>query len=195
MTATTFRDAAAALAAAFHAGTLFGHVLPDPVTRARRLPWLFAGTLRHCRRHGHVLTDGADAAAGWVPGGRLALGPVDLVRTGLVLTPLRFGPGATLRLERHERPTERRLVDALTPSTGYLWVLGVRPDRQGTGAGGAMLRRVLDDMAAGGHDRCLLRTDDEPNVGFYRRHGFEVVEHCTDLKSGLPAWIMAAPTA
>jgi ribosomal protein S18 acetylase RimI-like enzyme len=194
VTETTLRDAAATLAAAFHGGALFSRVQPDPAVRARRLPWLFEGTLRHCRRHGRVLTEGRDAAAGWVPGRRLALGPLDLARSGLVAAPVRFGPLATVRLEQHERPTQRRLVAASTSTTGYLWVLGVRPDRQGTGAGGAMLRRVLDDMAARGLARCLLRTDDAPNVDFYRRHGFEVVDECTDLPSRLPAWIMAAST-
>lgn len=195
MTAPTIRDAAATLAAAFHAGDLFGRVLPDPAVRARRLPWLFEGTLRHCRRHGEILVEGHDATAGWVPGHRLALGPVDLARSGLLATPARFGPLATLRLERHELPTERPLVATTTPTTAYLWVIGVRPHLQGTGLGGRLLRRVLARMHDAGFDRCLLRTDDLANVGFYRRHGFRLVEFCGDLPSGLPAWIMAAPTA
>jgi ribosomal protein S18 acetylase RimI-like enzyme len=191
----TVRDAAASLAAAFHGGRLFSHVLPDPAVRAARLPWLFEGTLRHCRRHGQVLRAGdVDAVAGWVPGPRLVLTPLDLVRTGLLGTPRRLGPAATWRLEQHEQPTQRRLLGALTPGTAYLWVLGARPDVQGTGAGGAALRGALDSMAAAGFDRCLLRTDDAPNVGFYARHGFSVVEHLTDVPSGLPAWLLAAPT-
>jgi ribosomal protein S18 acetylase RimI-like enzyme len=194
-TAPTVRDAAASLAAAFHDGRLFSFALPDPADRAARLPWLFEGTLRHCRRYGRVLRVGdAAAVAGWVPGPRLALTAVDLARTGLLGTPLRLGPAPTLRLERHERPTERRLFRALTPDTAYLWVLGARPDAQGTGVGGQALRGALASMGAAGYRRCLLRTDDAPNVGFYERHGFEVVEHLTDLPSGLPAWIMAAPT-
>jgi ribosomal protein S18 acetylase RimI-like enzyme len=191
----TLRDAAATLAAAFHGGRLFSWAVPDPAVRAARLPWLFEGTLRHCRRYGHVLRVGdVDAVAGWVPGDRLALRPLDLLRTGLVATPLRLGPRATLRVEQHEKPTERRLLAALTADTAYLWVLGTRPDAQGTGAGARTLRGALSSMAGAGYSRCLLRTDDAPNVGFYERHGFEVVEHLTDLPSGLPAWIMHAPT-
>jgi ribosomal protein S18 acetylase RimI-like enzyme len=193
--APTVWDAAASLAAAFHGGQLFSHALPDPAVRAARLPWLFEGTLRHCRRHGRILRVGdAAAVAGWVPGPRLVLPPLDLVRTGLLATPLRLGPAATWRLEQHEKPTERRLLAALTPATAYLWVLGVRPDAQGTGAGGAALRGALASMGAAGFDRCLLRTDDAANVGFYARHGFAVVEHLTDVPSGLPAWLLAAPT-
>jgi ribosomal protein S18 acetylase RimI-like enzyme len=191
----TLRDAAATLAAAFHGGLLFTWAVPRPDVRAARLPWLFEGTLRHCRRHGHVLGVGdAAAVAGWVPGDRLALTPVDLLRTGLVATPLHLGMRATLRVEQHEKPSERRLLAALTAETAYLWVLGARPDAQGTGVGARALRGALSSMAGAGYSRCLLRTDDAPNVGFYERQGFEVVEHLTDLPSGLPAWIMAAPT-
>jgi ribosomal protein S18 acetylase RimI-like enzyme len=174
---------------------LFSWALPDADARAARLPWLFAGTLRHCSREGQVhQVGGAAAVAGWVPGPRLALTPRDLLRTGLVTTPLRVGPVATWRIERHEKPTERRLVVNLTPGTAYLWVLGARPDAQGTGVGGRVLRHALDAMADAGYDRCLLRTDDEVNVAFYEHHGFAVLEHHTDLPSRLPSWIMAAPT-
>ena len=196
MTAPTLRDAAATLAAAFHDGALFGYAEPDAVRRAQRLPWLFEGTLLHCRRHGDIdVVAEAAGVAGWVPGTRLALTPADLVRTGLIATPARFGPTPTVRLERHERPSEARLEQHLTDATAYLWVLGVDPARQGEGLGGAVLRSALAGMRAAGFDRCLLRTDDEPNVAFYRRQGFEVEEELHDLASGLPSWILAGPTS
>jgi ribosomal protein S18 acetylase RimI-like enzyme len=194
----TLRDAAAVLAAAFAGTPLFAHVEPDPDRRSARLPWLFEGSLLHCARHGGVEVVGdVEAVAGWVPGARLSLTAADLVRTGLVATPARLGPVATLRLERHERPSEERLLAALTDTTAYLWVLGVAPERVGAGLGRAVLDRALTAMRDTGHDRCLLRTDDERTVTWYRRRGFAVVEHLDDLPSGLPAWILACdlPTA
>lgn len=198
MASATSRDAAATLAAAFHGGALFSYVEPDPDRRARRLPPLFEGTVLHCRRLGGVEVRAAGdepvaAVAGWVPGHRLALTPADLVRTGLVTVPARLGPAATRRLERHERPTERRLLASVTDATAYLWVLGTRPEQQGRGLGGAALDAVLAAMGDAGFERCLLRTDDAGNVPFYQRHGFGVVEECEALPSGLPAWIMARP--
>ena len=196
MVTPTLRDAAGTLAAAFHGGALFGYAEPDAVRRAQRLPRLFEGTLLHCRRHGGVEVVGeGDGVAGWVPGTRLALTPADLVRTGLIATPARFGPTPTLRLERHERPSEARLHQHLSETTAYLWVLGVDPAWQGEGLGGAVLRSALVGMHAAGFDRCLLRTDDEPNVAFYRRQGFEVEEELDDLPSGLPSWILAGSTS
>lgn len=196
MTAPTLRDAAATLAAAFHDGALFSYAEPDPDRRAHRLPWLFEGTLLHCRRHGDVhATDDVAAVAGWVPGPRLSLTPADLVRTGLIATPARFGPTATVRLERHERPTEPRLSTRVGETTAYLWVLGARPERQGQGLGGRVLTAALEAMRRAGFDRCLLRTDDEPNIAFYEHLGFRVEERLDELPSGLPSWILSGPTA
>lgn len=196
MSAATLRDAAVTLAGAFHGGALFPYAEPDPVRRARRLPWLFEGTLLHCRRHGDVeVVDAAAGVAGWVPGSRLSLTPGDLVRTGLIATPARLGPAQTVRLERHERPSEARLQQHLTEGTAYLWVLGVAPTRQGEGLGGEVLRSALAAMGAAGFDRCLLRTDDEANVAFYEHLGFAVDETLEGLPSGLPAWILSGPTA
>ena len=195
MSAPTLRDAAATLAAAFHDGALFPYVEPDATRRAQCLPWLFEGTLLHCRRHGGVEV-AADAAgvAGWVPGPKLALTPADLVHTGLIATPARLGPTPTLRLERHGRPTEPRLLERATATTAYLWVLGARPDRQGEGLGRAALVAALASMSAAGFERCVLRTDDEPNIAFYGHLGFEVEKELTDLPSGLPSWILSRRT-
>jgi ribosomal protein S18 acetylase RimI-like enzyme len=191
--ALTLRDAAATLTAAFHDGALFTYAEPDERRRRNRLPWLFEGILLHCRRHGGVeVVENAAAVAGWVPGARLALTPADLVRTGLIAAPARIGPVTTRRLDRHERPIEPRLLDALTDTTAYLWVLGTHPDRQGGGLGSLAVAAASASMRAAGHDRCLLRTDDEDNVPFYLHLGFEVVEKLDHLPSGLPSWILAA---
>ena len=160
---------------------------------------MFAGTVRHCRRYGGVevldseVGGGPAAVAGWVPADALDPGALDLARSGLWLTPLWLGPQATVRLERHERPAQERLLAQRRPGDGYLWVLGAHPQAQGRGVGAAALRAALTAMAAAGHDRCLLRTDDAPNVPWYERQGFAVVEHLDDLESGLPAWILARP--
>jgi ribosomal protein S18 acetylase RimI-like enzyme len=192
----TLRDAAAVLAAAFSRTALFTHVEPDLERREARLPWLFEGSLLHCARHGGVEVVGdLEAVAAWVPGERLSLTAADLVRTGLVATPARLGARPTLRLERHERPSEERLRAALREDSAYLWVLGVAPSAQGTGCGSRALRAALEGMRAAGHDHCLLRTDDEHNVRWYARQGFEVVEHLDRLPSGLPAWILGRELA
>lgn len=47
--------------------------------------------------------------------------------------------------------------------------VSVRPDRQGGGIGGALIRRGLDELRAQGAAGCVLLGD----PGYYRRFGFE----------------------
>lgn len=205
MTTVRTRDAAAVLAAAFHDGALLSWAQPDEARRAVGARGVFRGTWRHCTRHGGVhaipAVDAGPAAevgpvvavAGWVPASHLDLGLADLLRTGLLVTPLWLGPQATVRVERHERPTTDRLRAHRRPDDAYLWVLGALPAVQGTGRGAAVLDEALVAMAAAGHARCLLRTDDAVNVPWYERRGFTVDEHLDAVPSGLPAWILSRP--
>jgi GNAT superfamily N-acetyltransferase len=59
----------------------------------------------------------------------------------------------------------------------YLAVLGVRPDRQGSGAGAAVLQAGLAPADAEGMP-CHLESSHPRNVTLYERHGFEITrEH------------------
>jgi ribosomal protein S18 acetylase RimI-like enzyme len=55
----------------------------------------------------------------------------------------------------------------------YLWKLYVRPDRQGLGAGSALLTAVLDALPAGSTRLGLDYVDgNDPAAAFYRAKGF-----------------------
>lgn len=69
----------------------------------------------------------------------------------------------------------------------YLGTLGVDPEEQGRGAGGALLARWLAQVDREGLP-AWLETDGEDNVGFYERRGFAVEERITVLD--VPVWLM-----
>lgn len=72
----------------------------------------------------------------------------------------------------------------------YLFVLGVRTDRQGQGFG----RALLDDLARRADEDqvpCWLETDKKENVALYRKAGFEVVHHeQVTLGTAVTMWTM-----
>ncbi len=75
----------------------------------------------------------------------------------------------------------------------YLGTLGVDPDAQGRGLGGALLRTWLGHADAAGAS-VYLETDLERNLRFYAREGFTVVRRTEVL--GVPVWCMQrAPAA
>jgi ribosomal protein S18 acetylase RimI-like enzyme len=71
----------------------------------------------------------------------------------------------------------------------YLAGIGVDPPEQHRGIGGALLRPGVQGAAADGVP-CVLLTNNEANVAFYNRHGFEVVDEGRTPEDGPRAWAM-----
>ena len=71
----------------------------------------------------------------------------------------------------------------------YLWGLGVEPSQQNKGIGGRLLQPVLAKADAAGQS-CYPETQNESNLPFYRRHGFEVVSGEAVPKGDLKVWTM-----
>jgi ribosomal protein S18 acetylase RimI-like enzyme len=74
----------------------------------------------------------------------------------------------------------------------YLATLGVEPEAQSRGIGGALLARWLAGVDAEALP-AWLETDRERSIGFYRRHGFEVELETSAF--GTPIWCMSRPPA
>lgn len=117
----------------------------------------------------------APGALPWMAAGPLSVGPrgvANFVRIGAWLD------------ARHPRAPH-----------WYLFVLGVDPDHQGRGLGGALLRRVSARADATGLP-CYLETDRPENVKLYRAAGYEVVvEDVLPALGGLRMWTMQRPPA
>lgn len=182
--------ATAALARAFRDNAGFVHTLRglDGAAREHKLLRLMRAFATASSRYGDatvVRTAGGDVGgaalayppghyplsfAGWFTNGRGALA---------------IGPSHTLRLARLERFMVKRHP---REPHWYLFVLGVDPAAQGGGLGGALLRRLGERADAAGV-ASYLETDEERNVGLYRRHGYDVVDEA-DTPFGFHMWFM-----
>ena len=81
-------------------------------------------------------------------------------------------------------------IESFVPSDAwYLEVLGVDPDAQGAGLGGALIRHGLDLAAAAGAG-AFLETSVASNVPYYERFGFEVVDEQNMPGEGPHVWFM-----
>ncbi len=67
--------------------------------------------------------------------------------------------------------------ERMTEGTWNLYLIAVRPERQGSGLGTALLRRVEETLAACGGRILLVETSGLPEFGrtraFYRRRGYD----------------------
>jgi ribosomal protein S18 acetylase RimI-like enzyme len=180
-------EASAVLARAFQDDPAWIWVLPDPRRRAALLPWLF--------RLGFEVTD-ADVwttrgpvlgAARWLPPGRPAL-RLGTALLAFVATPLRLRE-ATPRFLAYGRAVESLRARVAGGPHWYLAGIGVDPQEQRKGIGSALLEPGLAGAASAGLP-CVLLTNAERNLSFYRRNGFEVVLEA-DTPTGAPhAWAM-----
>lgn len=183
--------AATTLAMAFADDPAMSWMFPDPVVRARRLPllmdWMFVDHLRHGMALG---TPGCEAVTLWRPPGT--------VHDHTPLTPraafrfLRMLGTGVLRAERLDRRIGHHLPAG--EQQFYLRMAGVRPDVQGQGLGGLVIRAGLEHSDKAGLP-AVLETATRSNVGLYRSLGFDVISHWKVSRNGPQFWTMQrAPT-
>jgi ribosomal protein S18 acetylase RimI-like enzyme len=184
------RDSAVAtLAAAFHDDPAMVHMLPDVARRARRLQRLIGWMVDQTLKIGLVLgTPDVAAVTLWRPPGMVHYHE-PLWHPGAV----RFIPIFGRNLLRALR-TDEGIAGHLPPGESwmYLKMAGVRPDQQGKGLGGAMIRAGLAEGASRGVPS-VLETATPSNVGLYQRLGYGIVSEWDVAGGGPHFWSMTNP--
>ena len=182
------------LGRAFNTNPGFVWMFPDDKTRLAKLTWFMARGVKAGDRTGEVYTtsDTVEGAAVWLPPGRTRLSPIQMIAAGFLPAPLTLGMGSFLRFMNAMNRFEHLHNEAMPGEHWYLMILGVDPPRQGQGIGSALLQPVLRKADEGGLP-CYLETDKPEDVGFYQKHGFEVLIQENMPKGGPPFWTMRRP--
>lgn len=179
------------LARAFFDDPLMVYAVPDESQRERILQWFFKLSARYTERHGALYTasDGGSGAALWLPPGKSMTTLPRLILAGFLLGPIKLGLGPLRRFTNHSNHMEHLHKQRMRERHWYLWVLGVEPRRQGLGLGSSLIAPILYRADRDGLP-CYLETAAEGNVGFYRRHGFCVLDEGDVPKGGPHYWTM-----
>lgn len=131
-----------------------------------------------------------EGVALWLLPGQTAMTFGRMYRAGMLSAPLRLGLGAFGRFMDFARLTDRHHKQAAPMPHYYLFALGVSPAAQGKGVGGLLLASMLSRID-GERMPAYLETQNEKNVGLYRRFGFEVAAEGEFPKlDGLSNWGM-----
>jgi GNAT superfamily N-acetyltransferase len=178
-------DVTAALSGAFYDDPVFRWIYPDDARRQAVLPDFFAVFTAAIGRHGvsQALGHGIGGAL-WVPPGEAVVEEAEaeaFVEGVLALAPedAERGLACFTLLEEHH-PHE---------PAWYLNLLGVVPEEQGKGHGGAMLRAATERCDRDGSPAYLEATSLD-NRRLYERHGFRVVEELVLPDGGPSLWAM-----
>jgi ribosomal protein S18 acetylase RimI-like enzyme len=180
-------EASDVLARAFQDDPAWVWLIPDAERRRRILPWLFRVGFDVTAADVWTTSGVVRGAARWLPPGRppMRVGPT---LKALVTTPFRLGSAIGPFLA-YGRAVESLRAEVMTEPHWYLAGIGVDPSAQGRGIGAALLAPGLESAARGGLPAVLL-TNNEANLPFYERHGFEVVRADETPKDGPKAWAM-----
>jgi GNAT superfamily N-acetyltransferase len=177
---------ARALARAFEDDPVMSWIFRDDSERLTRLERAFGLFLRRIwmlQRECYAV-DRLFGAALWLPPDKWHLGVADQVRLlpSMIAVTGRNLPRLFTVLNTIEKKHPK-------PAHYYLAVLGVEPEAQGRGFGGALMQPVLTRC-----DReripAYLESSKRRNVVLYERHGFRVVEELKLPKDGPPIWRM-----
>lgn len=185
--------AAETLRLAFDSDPIYTHIFPNANDRARYLPPFWRALVDHALSFGQTYMIGnADGVAAWLSPQAFTQPPTNDLGT---LLALQVAIGAFPEPARSQFLAISNHADGLHPQLmagrahWYLWVIGVRPERQGKGLGGRLIAPILATADAESTP-CYLETESARNVGFYRRHGFEVIHETVVPGEGLHLWMM-----
>jgi GNAT superfamily N-acetyltransferase len=128
-------------------------------------------------------------AACWLPPDKTTSTLWRQARAGMLALPWHFGLAGFRRLVAYDAMAQK-LHHAHAPMPHwYLAAIGVVPDRQGQGLGGALMQPILARADAEGLPS-YLETHRESNVRLYERHGFEITEQAAVPGHPIPVWAM-----
>ncbi len=189
LTAPQIPAAGATLARAFHDDPLMRYAIPDAAERTRLLPDMYARMIRFGVLAGEVYTtaEAIEGVALWMPpNAKWAREHIEA--SGMAQMPALIGDDAYQRYrDVVGREWQARERDIKTPCW-YLFLLGVEPNSQHRGLGGALMRPAIE-RADAESIACYLETENERNVAFYRKHGFELIVNGEEAGvSGVRFW-------
>jgi ribosomal protein S18 acetylase RimI-like enzyme len=185
------QDAAVVASRAFYDDPFFVHLSPGPLLRARGLAIYLNATCRHLGPKGQLHTARRDGrivgVAGWIaPGGYPYPAADQALQLVGALRALAPRPPALVEGLRYLTAIEK--VHPKEP-LWYLQLLACDPAHQRQGIGTLLQENVLatcDRKGLGAY----LETQNEDNLAYYRRFGYEVVDVLRPVRTGPPLWTM-----
>lgn len=180
---------AVTLAKAFQDDPALAWIIPNADRRWRVLPSFFVVMIEQSFRHGEVLASpDRQAVSLWYPPGE--------VRDGVLASSwdnLRMVSVFKSALPRGLKVAEAMHACHPEPQPfAYLRYVGVAPEGQGKGWGGALVRAGISRAAEQGQG-VLLETATASNVAIYSRLGFAIREQWRVPRQGPDFWTMERP--
>lgn len=178
------------LARSFHEDPIFVYILPDPIKRSKNLPFLFQDLLKYGLKYGEVYSTSPnlEGITIWIPPGDCEMTVWRMFQSRSVTLYLRTGLKNIPRMVKASK-SQSIHKELVKENHWYLQNIGVDPSSQGKGFAGelmtSMLSRIDKDKLP-----CYLETNNEKNIAFYKKYGFEVLDKSEIPRTGVLNWGM-----
>ena len=165
----------------------------EPVGQRARLTAYFVHSLAEGRAVGmvDVTDDGRSGAAIWTPPagtrGAQVAAAIKHERLSKLLTAEGWAAYVDIGAFSHAWVAEHVPAEAW-----YLSILGVSPERHGSGLGSQLVRAGLRRVDVGRRP-AYVETFNPRSVPFYERHGFATVATGHESTTGRPFWLLLRP--
>jgi ribosomal protein S18 acetylase RimI-like enzyme len=188
---TGIGKAAETLSAAFFDYPIMEYLFPSPSERQKGLPYLFEYYLYYSVRYGEVYATSTDmeGIAIWLTSENYHMSLWRLLCSIPLTVIYHMGSIANERMKQTDGYMDKEHQRLLAGPHWYLGTLGVRPEKQGKGYAGKMLRPMLA-RADTNCLPCYLETQIEARVPLYKHFGFHVIEKSTIPGTNLTNWAM-----
>ena len=150
---------------------------------------LYQASIRMGLLYGEVYTTAAmDGLAVWISPGNTDFSFPQMLRSGLLSGVMLMGLKSLSRFMTSYSTIDKLTKQSISRPHWLLMFLGVEPKHHGKGLGGQLIAPILARADREGVP-CYLESNNERNLTFYKRHGFEIVGQ-VQIPDGPPAWGM-----
>ncbi len=160
--------------------------------RTERLAGAYEAPIRYCFTYGEVYapSEAIEGLAAWVSSDFADMPLWRLLWSGSLVAGLKIGMKNMWRmLPVFGAMDADRIKNMKGKSYFHLHLLCVKPELQGRGLGGKLLRALIEKSEQAGV-YVYLETQTEENVKMYEKFGFEVILKHVMPKLNLPVWDM-----
>jgi len=171
--------------------TIFAY--PDEKERIKYLPYGFVMLYRYGIKNGitYATSNNLEGIIIWLPPDKIFQSFWTMMRNGGFYTMRKVGlklkaMKRTMAVFNHIESVHKELVPF---KHWYLQNIAVKPEEQGKGYGGMLLKPMIKKIESEGLP-IYLETNNERNLSFYQKHGFEIIKHEMIPETNVPLWCM-----
>ncbi|MFX1572342.1 MAG: GNAT family N-acetyltransferase [Promethearchaeota archaeon] len=172
-------------------------VYPDERERKQKLQYGFYMIYKYGIRNGvaYATSNNLEGIIIWLPPNKIYPSTWTMMKNGGFHAMRKVGlkmkaMKRTMAVFKYEESTHKHLVPF---EHWYLQNIAVKPEEQRKGYGGLLLSAMIKKIDSEGLP-IYLETNNEENLSFYQKYGFEILEHVIIPETDVPLWCMLRKT-